>query len=158
MLIAIGILIGLIVGGAAVIASARFTERSRLGQARRLRHQIVDDAKREAETIRRESEIDVRESLSLLIGPLGQPETENLPFEFVKANYDALLKRLPTGGGFDVQPGVPESCHPHDLSRVRWSDLLPGEMVPSAVRVRCARRRHTLRTAALAIEREGATT
>ena len=53
------------------------------------------------------SEIDVRESLSLLIGPLGQPETEKLPFEFVKANYDALLKRLPTGGGFDAGAMLP---------------------------------------------------
>ena len=53
------------------------------------------------------SEIDVRESLSLLIGPLGQRETENLPFEFVKANYDELLKRLPTGGGFDAGAMLP---------------------------------------------------
>ena len=48
------------------------------------------------------SEIDARESLSLLFGPLGQRETEKLPFEFVKANYDELLKHLPTGGGFDA--------------------------------------------------------
>jgi alanyl aminopeptidase len=62
------------------------------------------------------SEIDVRESLSLLIGPLGQPETEKLPFEFVKANYDALLKRLPTGGGFDAGAVLPfvggSACDP----------------------------------------------
>ena len=48
------------------------------------------------------SEIDARESLSLLVGPLGQRETEKLPFEFVKANYDELLTHLPAGGGFDA--------------------------------------------------------
>jgi alanyl aminopeptidase len=53
------------------------------------------------------SDIDVRESLSLLIGPLGQRETEKLPFEFVKTNYDELLKHLPTGGGFDAGAMLP---------------------------------------------------
>ena len=53
------------------------------------------------------SDIDIRESLALLFGPLGQPETENLPFEFVKANYDELLKRLPTGGGFEAGAMLP---------------------------------------------------
>src|SRR6266568_1828556 len=37
------------------------SERSRLGQARRLRHQLVDEAKREAETMRREAEVAARE-------------------------------------------------------------------------------------------------
>ena len=62
------------------------------------------------------SEIDVRESLSLLIGPLGQRETERLPFEFVRANYDELLKHLPTGGGFDAGAMLPlvggNACDP----------------------------------------------
>ena len=53
------------------------------------------------------SDIDIRESLALLLGPLGQPETERFPFEFVKANYDELLKRLPTGGGFDAGAMLP---------------------------------------------------
>ena len=53
------------------------------------------------------SEIDNRESLALLFGPLGQPETEKLPFKFVKANYDELLKRLPSGGGFDAGAMLP---------------------------------------------------
>jgi ribonuclease Y len=61
VLVAIGILIGLIVGGISVFVAASFMERSRLGHARRLRHQIVDDAKREAEALRREAEIDARE-------------------------------------------------------------------------------------------------
>jgi cytosol alanyl aminopeptidase len=53
------------------------------------------------------SEIDIRESLSLLVGPLGARETEKLPFEFVKANYDELVKHLPTGGGFDAGAMLP---------------------------------------------------
>jgi hypothetical protein len=53
------------------------------------------------------SDIDIRESLNLLLGPLGQPETERFPFEFVKANYDELLKRLPTGGGMDAGAMLP---------------------------------------------------
>jgi alanyl aminopeptidase len=53
------------------------------------------------------SDIDIRESLALLIGPMGQPETEKLPFEFVKANYDELLKHLPSGGGFDAGAALP---------------------------------------------------
>jgi alanyl aminopeptidase len=62
------------------------------------------------------SEIDIRESLALLIGPLNQTETEKLPFEFVRANYDELLKHLPTGGGFDAGAILPfvggSACDP----------------------------------------------
>ena len=61
MLIAIGILIGLIVGGIVSALMLGLSERSKLGQARRLRHQVVDDAKREADTLRREAEIAARE-------------------------------------------------------------------------------------------------
>ena len=49
MLVAIGILIGVIVGGTFAVIAAGVTEKSRLGQARRLRKQILDDAKREAD-------------------------------------------------------------------------------------------------------------
>jgi alanyl aminopeptidase len=53
------------------------------------------------------SDIDIRESLALIFGPLGQPETEKLPFEFVRANYDDLLKHLPSGGGMDAGAFLP---------------------------------------------------
>jgi alanyl aminopeptidase len=53
------------------------------------------------------SDIDIRESLALLFGPLDQLETEKLPFEFVKANYDELLKRLPTGAGIEAGAVLP---------------------------------------------------
>ena len=61
MLIAVGILIGLVVGGVGCALVLGGTERSRIGQARRLRHQIVDDARREADAVRREAEIAARE-------------------------------------------------------------------------------------------------
>jgi len=61
VLIAIGILIGLVVGAITCVLGLGMTERSRIGQARRLRHQIVDDARREADTLRREAEIAARE-------------------------------------------------------------------------------------------------
>ncbi|MFL5965641.1 MAG: ribonuclease Y [Gaiellaceae bacterium] len=61
MLIAVGILIGLVVGGVGCALVLGGTERSRIGQARRLRHQIVDDARREADALRREAEIAARE-------------------------------------------------------------------------------------------------
>ena len=53
------------------------------------------------------SEIDVRESLPLLFGPLRASETEELPFEFVKANYDELLRRLPTSSLLDARAQLP---------------------------------------------------
>ena len=53
------------------------------------------------------SDIDIRESIALLFGPLDQPETGNLPFEFIKSNYDELLKRLPTGAGMDAGAMLP---------------------------------------------------
>ena len=52
-------------------------------------------------------EIDIRETVYLLFGPLGERETEKLPFEFVKTNYDALLGRLPSGGGFEAGALLP---------------------------------------------------
>ena len=50
-----------------------------------------------------EPDLDVRETLALLVRPLGTPETEGLPFAFVKSNYDQLEARLPVGGGSDAR-------------------------------------------------------
>jgi ribonuclease Y len=61
MLIALGTLIGLLVGGAAVFLAIGVLGKSRIGEARRLRRQLLDDAERQAETVRREAEISARE-------------------------------------------------------------------------------------------------
>ena len=52
-------------------------------------------------------DMDPRETVYVLFGALGDRETQRLPFEFVKSNYDELLKRLPSGGGFDAGAILP---------------------------------------------------
>src|SRR5207237_3262262 len=59
--IALGTLIGLLLGGAAVFLAIGVLGKSRIGEARQLRRQMIDDAERQAETIRREAEIGARE-------------------------------------------------------------------------------------------------
>jgi len=41
------------------------------------------------------SGLDGRQSFPVLFGPLANPETKRLPFEFVRANYEELIGRLP---------------------------------------------------------------
>jgi alanyl aminopeptidase len=43
----------------------------------------------------------------LIFGPTGVPETRSLPFEFVKANYDALVARVPAGSTFGFGEFLP---------------------------------------------------
>jgi alanyl aminopeptidase len=52
-------------------------------------------------------EFDLREANALLVGPLGARETKALPFEFVKANYDALVARIPAGTAFGFGEFLP---------------------------------------------------
>jgi len=52
-------------------------------------------------------EFDLREANTLLFGPLGAPETKALPFEFVKANYDALVAKIPAGTAFGFGEFLP---------------------------------------------------
>jgi alanyl aminopeptidase len=56
------------------------------------------------------SDIDTRETTGLLHAGLGEPATERMAFEFVKANYDEILKRAPSGGGFDFGAVLPYSA------------------------------------------------
>ena len=53
MLLALGILIGLVVGGIGVAVSVGVLGKSRLGAAAQQRKLMLDEAKREAETHRR---------------------------------------------------------------------------------------------------------
>ena len=61
MLVAAGILVGLAVGAGLALAAVAFRSGSRLGAARRMRQQILSDARREAEALRREAQIEARE-------------------------------------------------------------------------------------------------
>jgi len=52
-------------------------------------------------------ELDVRETANMIFSGLSEPETQSLPFEFVKAHYDEVLKRLPREGDFDAAAMLP---------------------------------------------------
>jgi alanyl aminopeptidase len=52
-------------------------------------------------------QLDVRETVGLIFSGLGNPQTQSLPFEFVKAHYDELLKRLPREGDLDAAASLP---------------------------------------------------
>jgi alanyl aminopeptidase len=52
-------------------------------------------------------DFDMKEIFYNIFGPLAYRETRKLPFEFVKAHYDALVQRLPTGAGFDGRAMLP---------------------------------------------------
>ncbi|MFN2469266.1 MAG: ribonuclease Y [Gaiellaceae bacterium] len=61
MLVAIGILIGLVIGGAAAVLAVRGLGGSRLAAAHRTRQLLLAEARREAEAMRREAQIEARE-------------------------------------------------------------------------------------------------
>jgi len=52
-------------------------------------------------------DFDLREANAFLFGPMGVPQTRSLPFEFVKANYDALVARIPAGSSFGFGEALP---------------------------------------------------
>ena len=47
-------------------------------------------------------ELDVRETVHLIFSGLNEPRTQTLPFEFVKAHHDEILKRVPREGDLDA--------------------------------------------------------
>jgi len=53
---------------------------------------------------------DVRMSSSLLFGPTSSPELARLPLEYVKANYDAIVAKLPSAAGSDYAAYLPETA------------------------------------------------
>src|SRR5436309_7090228 len=61
MLVAAGILIGLVVGGVAGAIAIRTIGASRFDKALRTRQQLLEDAEREAEAMRREARVEARE-------------------------------------------------------------------------------------------------
>jgi len=50
---------------------------------------------------------DLREANSLLMGPGGLPETRAAPFEFVKANFEAIAAKIPAGSTFGFGAFLP---------------------------------------------------
>jgi alanyl aminopeptidase len=52
-------------------------------------------------------DFDLREAAGLLLGPGHYPETRYLPFEFVKANFDAIAAKIPAGSTFGFGDSLP---------------------------------------------------
>ena len=61
MAIVIGILIGLVVGGALAAVALAFTGGTRLAAARRTRQLLIQEAHREADAVRREAQLEAKE-------------------------------------------------------------------------------------------------
>jgi ribonucrease Y len=61
VLVVVGIVIGIVVGAAAAVIAIALLEKSRVGEVRRRRVQLLNDAEREAEAVRREAQIEARE-------------------------------------------------------------------------------------------------
>ena len=59
--IAIGIVIGLVIGGGLIVAWLRLTGSSKLAAARRSRQLLLQEAKHEAEALRREAQLEAKE-------------------------------------------------------------------------------------------------
>src|ERR671936_886366 len=76
LLVAVGILVGLGVGAALALGAVSFRSGSRLGAARRMRQQILSDARREAEALRREAQIEAREQAVRLRAELEEELSE----------------------------------------------------------------------------------
>jgi alanyl aminopeptidase len=53
------------------------------------------------------SDLDVRESIRLAFAGSRLPETQKIPFEFIKSNYEEIVKRAPAGGGSDFGAALP---------------------------------------------------
>lgn len=61
MLIGIAVAIGIAAGAALALLAVQVFGATGVGKARRVRRQLIDDAEREAEAVRREAQIEARE-------------------------------------------------------------------------------------------------
>src|SRR5229473_323034 len=77
MQVAIGILIGLVAGGLGGAVAVGALGKSRLGAAQQQRKQVIDDAQREAETLRREAQITAREEAVKLRAEIDEEVAEH---------------------------------------------------------------------------------
>ena len=77
MLVAIGILIGLILGGIGGAVAVGILGKSRLGAARQQRKQMIEEARRETDTLRREAQITAREEAVKLRAEIDQEVVEH---------------------------------------------------------------------------------
>ena len=100
MQVAIGILIGLVAGGLGGAIAVGALGKSRLGAAQHQRKQLIDDAQREAETLRREAQITAREEAVKLRAEIDQEVAEHRG-RIVKVEERVLAKEEEIDGKLD---------------------------------------------------------
>ena len=91
MLIVIGTIVGLVVGAAIALLLVRLAERSRLEAARQAGDSLLADARRDAEALRREAQIEGREQAVRLRAEIEQ-EVQERRAEVIKAEERVLAK------------------------------------------------------------------
>jgi ribonuclease Y len=91
MLIVIGIVIGLAVGAAAAFGALYAVTGSRVAAARRTRKLLLDEAKREADALRREAQIEAREE-SVQLRAQAEEEVSSRRADIIKIEERALAK------------------------------------------------------------------
>ena len=96
MQLVIGIAIGLVVGLAVGAVAVGWFGASRLGEAQRKGQRLLADAKREAETLRREAEIDAREQSVRLRAEI-EEELQDRRDQIVKIEERAVAKEVEVG-------------------------------------------------------------
>ncbi|HKE22880.1 MAG TPA: M1 family metallopeptidase [Bryobacteraceae bacterium] len=62
---------------------------------------------RESMALILEPDFDPRESFGLIFSGGGDPATRSIPFEFLKSNYETIVKRFPAGAGTDYRAYLP---------------------------------------------------
>ena len=96
MELVIGIAIGLVVGLAVGAVAVGWFGASKLGEAQRKGQRLLADAKREAETLRREAEIDAREQSVRLRAEI-EEELQDRRDQIVKIEERAVAKEVEVG-------------------------------------------------------------
>ncbi|MDX6542660.1 MAG: ribonucrease, partial [Gaiellaceae bacterium] len=96
MQLVIGIAIGLVVGLAVGAVAVGWFGASKLGEAQRKGQRLLADAKREAETLRREAEIDAREQSVRLRAEI-EEELQDRRDQIVKIEERAVAKEVEVG-------------------------------------------------------------
>src|SRR4051794_19348959 len=98
--IAIGIVIGLVAGGALVVGWLALTGSSKLAAARRTRQLLLEDARREADALRREAQLEAKEeAVSLreqVEEELKERQVESVRLQGQLTSHESELRRRET--------------------------------------------------------------
>lgn len=92
MLVAAGIVIGLVLGAALLLVVMQMLGRSSLGEAAARRDELINNAKREAENLRREAEIEAREE-AVRVRAEAERDAQNRRGQITKLEERVLAKQ-----------------------------------------------------------------